>query len=219
MDTLIKQHLSRAKTRMKKQADKSRYERSFQVGNMVFLKLHPYVQSSLAPRSNQKLAFKFFGPFHVLDKIGPVAYKLQLPDYSSIHPVFHVSQLKKAVTAEEEVLSSFPDDLALPRVHESVLQKRVVYHGGLPKQQILVQWSGWPDSLATWENFEHLRQRFPDAPAWGQAVLQEGENVTAPPADVPGRSTRKQKPNKKWTGLDWVNVLASTNAGPAHVTK
>jgi hypothetical protein len=191
MDTLVKQHLHRAKTRMKKQADKSRSERSFQ----------------------------FFGPFRILEKIGPVAYKLQLPDYSSIHPVFHVSQLKKAVTAEEEVLFSFPDDLALPRVPKSVLQKRVVYHGGLPKQQILVQWSGWPDSLSTWENFEHLRQRFPDAPAWGQAVLQEGENVTAPPAVVPGRPTRKQKPSKKWTGPEWVNVLASTNAGPAHVTK
>jgi hypothetical protein len=41
----------------------------------------------------------------------------------------------------------------------------------------------------------------------------------APPAVVPGRPTKKQKPSKKWTDPEWVNVLASTNAGPAHVTK
>jgi hypothetical protein len=76
---------------MKRQADKGRSERQFQVGDQVYLKLQPYVQSSLAPRSNQKLAFKFFGPYPVVRRIGSVAYKLKLPDDSSIHPVFHVS--------------------------------------------------------------------------------------------------------------------------------
>lgn len=46
---LIKQHLGRAQVRMKRQADKRRSERVFAVGDMVFLKLQPYVQSSLAP--------------------------------------------------------------------------------------------------------------------------------------------------------------------------
>jgi hypothetical protein len=93
--SLIKQHLARAKLRMKRQADKKRSERKFEVGDKVFLKLQPYVQSSLAPRSNQKLSFKFFGPYEVLAKVGSVAYKIALPVSSSVHPVFHVSQLKK----------------------------------------------------------------------------------------------------------------------------
>jgi ribosomal protein L21E len=60
MNNLIQQHLSRAQRRMKNQADKARAERQFAVGDWVYLKLQPYVQTSLAHRANQKLAFKFF---------------------------------------------------------------------------------------------------------------------------------------------------------------
>lgn len=97
MDTLLQQHLLRAKQRMKKQADKFRSERHFSVGDLVYLKLQPYVQSSLDARAHQKLAFMFFGPFRIVAKIGSFAYKLDLPPSTSIHHVFHVSQLKLAV--------------------------------------------------------------------------------------------------------------------------
>jgi hypothetical protein len=63
MNTLIQQHLTRAQKRMKTQADKSRSERTFAVGDWVYLKLQPHVQALLALCANQKLAFKFFGPF------------------------------------------------------------------------------------------------------------------------------------------------------------
>jgi hypothetical protein len=66
MIEVIRQHLNRANVRMKNQADKGRTELSFEVGDLVFLKLQPYIQSSLAPRANQKLVFKFFGPFSVV---------------------------------------------------------------------------------------------------------------------------------------------------------
>lgn len=76
MQQLVRQHLLRAQDRMKKQADKRRVERQFVVGDMVFLKLQPYVQSSIAPRANHKLAYKFFGPYRVMERIGKVAYRL-----------------------------------------------------------------------------------------------------------------------------------------------
>jgi hypothetical protein len=96
-NALIKKHLHRAAAHMKFQADKGRTERVFDIGDWVFLKLQPYVQSSLAPRANQKLSFRFFGPYQILQKVGEVAYRLALPASSLIHLVFHVSQLKKVV--------------------------------------------------------------------------------------------------------------------------
>ena len=111
MTSLIQQHLSRAQTRMKRQADKHRSDRSFAVSDWVFLKVQPYVQSSLARRANQKLAFRFFGPYQILERIGPAAYKLALPSSSSIHPVFHVSQLKVS-HGKMSVSDVLPDELA-----------------------------------------------------------------------------------------------------------
>jgi hypothetical protein len=55
---LIQQQLLRAQQRMKSQADKLRTEREFSVGDSFYLKLQPYIQSSTAQRSNQKLSFK-----------------------------------------------------------------------------------------------------------------------------------------------------------------
>ncbi|KAL0291646.1 UNVERIFIED_CONTAM: hypothetical protein Sradi_7018200 [Sesamum radiatum] len=49
---------------------------------------------SVRRRSSQKLASRFFGPFRILRRLGPVAYELDLPPASCIHPVFHASLLK-----------------------------------------------------------------------------------------------------------------------------
>jgi ribosomal protein L21E len=66
MNQLIRQHLLRAQDRMKKQAYKKRFEHSFSVGDLVYMKLQPYIQSSVVHRANQKLGFKYFGPFPIL---------------------------------------------------------------------------------------------------------------------------------------------------------
>jgi hypothetical protein len=173
MQALIQQQLARAKSRTKLQADKNHIERVFTVGTWVYIKLQPYVQSSVAARSNKKLAYRFFGPYQILEKIGTIAYKLQLPAGSAIHPVFHVSQLKGAIPVTQ-VAQPLPVSLDGPRVPERVLQKRVATSGAAVWFQALVQWSGMPESLVTWEDVEGLRQRFPCAPAWGQAGPQEG---------------------------------------------
>ena len=120
---LVRQHLARAQNRMKVAADKNRSERVFAVGDHVYLKIQPYVQSSLAPRANQKLAFRYFGPFPIIAKLGPVAYKLALPESCSIHPVIHVSQLKKALPSSVSV-AQLPDQLDGLQVPQKILQRR-----------------------------------------------------------------------------------------------
>lgn len=99
LSAFLQEQLQRAQLRMKHKADKGRSERAFSVGESVFLKLQPYVQSLMVNRPYPKLAFKFFGPSKILEKVGTAAYRLGLPDHSLVHPVFHVSQLKPHVPA------------------------------------------------------------------------------------------------------------------------
>jgi len=162
---------------MKSQADKNRTEREFQVGDLVYLKLQPYIQTSVASRSNQKLSFRFFGPFPVLQRIGQVAYKLELPPDAKIHPVVHVSQLKKQVPPQQLVsqdLSALCTDPSAVLVPEKLLDNKLVQKGSSTVKLLLVQWSLLPPELATWEEECDLARRFQLSPALGQAGFQQG---------------------------------------------
>jgi hypothetical protein len=75
---------------------------------MVYLKLQPFAQTSVAHRSCAKLTFKYFGPFKIVDKTGSTAYKLLLPESAVIHPVFHVSQLKQHIPNFAPVFTELP---------------------------------------------------------------------------------------------------------------
>jgi hypothetical protein len=142
---------------MKRQADKQRSERVFNVGDMVFLKLQPYVQTSVASHANQKLSFNFFGPYKILERIGSVAYKLQLPSSAAIHPVFHVSQLKATCPSGQQVLPHIPDLANSYQIPEKILQKRLLPGDPGSRYETLVKWSTLPEHLATWENYDNLK--------------------------------------------------------------
>lgn len=178
----LKEHLARAQNRMKQLADKGRIPREFQVGELVLLKLQPYAQKTVVNRPCPKLAFKFFGPYKVLARIGPVAYKLELPEEAQVHPVFHVSQLKPFhpnYTPVFKVLPRVADLTKTDIVPVAILDRRLVRKGSHAVPQVLIQWSDVPTEAATWEDYYVVKTRFPDAIAWGQADSEAGGNVTA----------------------------------------
>jgi hypothetical protein len=86
-----------AQNRQKISADKHRIEHNFEFGDLVFLRLQPYRQSSLKKSGAEKLKPRFYGPYRIMCQVDEVAYELELPKESKIHNVFHVSCLKKAV--------------------------------------------------------------------------------------------------------------------------
>ncbi|XP_073355595.1 uncharacterized protein [Aegilops tauschii subsp. strangulata] len=166
---------------MKDSADKKRSVRVFAVDDWVFPKIQPYIQRSLDTRANQKLSFKYFGPFQVVQRVGQVAYKLQLPALCSIHPVFHVSQLQRALPPSEQALEELPAKAASSPEPVEVLGTRLHRRGKNQVPQVLIRWTDQPASLATWEDRDELQHHYPEAPTWGQAGSQEGETVTAQP--------------------------------------
>ena len=83
---------------MKQQEDQHHSERIFEEGDWVFLRLQTYKQMSLKQlNKDNKLAPRYYGPYKVLQKIGSMAYKIELPASSRVHPIFHVSYLKKVI--------------------------------------------------------------------------------------------------------------------------
>ncbi|KAJ0045906.1 hypothetical protein Pint_05376 [Pistacia integerrima] len=102
-------------------------EREFQIGDWVYLRLQPYRQAFVSLRRNLKLSPRYFGPFKILARIGVVAYKLELPPESRIHPIFHISLLKKKIGCNVEVHTQLPevqeDRRIVPRL-KAILDKR-----------------------------------------------------------------------------------------------
>ncbi|GKA63073.1 hypothetical protein Tco_0762679 [Tanacetum coccineum] len=96
----IKQRMQAARDRQKSYADLKRKPMEFQVADRVMLKVSPWkVVVRFGKRG--KLNPRYVGPFKVLEKIGTVAYKLDLPqELIRVHNTFHVSNLKKCYSDE-----------------------------------------------------------------------------------------------------------------------
>lgn len=88
----LKENLQRSINHMKEYYYRGYRKETFQVGNMVYLKLQPHSQQTISQKTLYKLGCRYYGPFRVSGRLGEVAYKLDLPSDAQIHPVVHVSQ-------------------------------------------------------------------------------------------------------------------------------
>ena len=94
---IIQQRLKTAFSKQKSDADPKRKDVSFFPRDLVFLKVSP-MKGVMRFGKKGKLAPRYIGPFEIKSRVGEVAYRLVLPpEWSWIHPVFHVSMLRKYI--------------------------------------------------------------------------------------------------------------------------
>ncbi|KAL8118331.1 hypothetical protein AgCh_016023 [Apium graveolens] len=176
----LKANLLQAQHRMKLQEDLSRREVEFKVGDHVYLKLQPYRQQSLARRPFDKLSSRYYGPYEITQRVGSVAYKLALPSTAIIHPVFHVSQLKKAVghlVISPQLPPALTESMVMESKPEQVLGIRTSSAGQATDHEVLIKWEGLPESESTWEHSSNIIQFFPDFHLEDKVNLLAGGNA------------------------------------------
>lgn len=152
--------LLNSRNRMKQVADKSRSEVHFQVGEQVLLNTK---NLSFKGRSCRKLLPRWIGPFTISATVGSVAYKLDLPPSVNIHPVFHVSLLRKYYPSARKPPPPPPEvvDGEEEYVVERILDHRVSKRRGR-KKFFLVRWAGYGAEHDSWEPIDNL-DNCPDA--------------------------------------------------------
>lgn len=168
----LRDHLQAAQHRMKQFADKHRVDCQFKVVDVVYLKLQPYRQITMAVRRNLKLSSRYYGPFEILERVGPIAYKLRLPEGSHVHPVFYVSLVKRSPKVERLVIPTAPltwDEGRLLAKPEKIIDRRIVCQGNQVATQVLVKWSNLPEEYSTWEDYKFSNRSF-------QRLILEGKD-------------------------------------------
>ncbi|GJU01467.1 putative reverse transcriptase domain-containing protein [Tanacetum coccineum] len=162
---LIKEKLKAARDRQKSYADNRRKPLEFEVGDRVMLKVSPW-KGVIRFGKKGKLALRYVRPFKILERIGPVAYRLRLPEeLSGVHDTFHVSNLKKCLAdASLHVpLDEINVDKTLRFVEEPVeIMDRDVKRLKRSKISLVkVRWNSKRGPEFTWERKDYMKSKYP----------------------------------------------------------
>ncbi|GJU02455.1 putative reverse transcriptase domain-containing protein [Tanacetum coccineum] len=162
----IKERLKTARSRQKSYADKRRKPLEFQVGDRVLLKVSPW-KGVVRFGKKGKLAPRYVGPFEIVEHVGPVAYRLKLPqELSCVHDTFHVSNLKKCL-AEPDVqvpLDEIEIDENLRFVEEpiEIVERDVKKLKRRRIPLVKVRWNSRQGAEYTWEREDQFQKKYPN---------------------------------------------------------
>lgn len=161
----IKNRLLTARSRQKSYADLRRRPLEFNVGDKVMLKVSPW-KGVIRFGKRGKLSPRYIGPFKILARVGPVAYKLELPEgLQGIHNTFHVSNLKKCLSDESLIipLEELRIDDKLHFIEEPVeIMDREVKQLKQSRIPIVkVRWNTRRGQEYTWEREDQIRGKYP----------------------------------------------------------
>lgn len=161
----IKSRLQAARDRQKSYADKRRKPLEFQVGDRVMLKVSPW-KGVIRFGKRGKLNPRYIGPFKILARIGPVAYRLELPqELNSVHNVFHVCNLKKCLSDETFAipLEEIQIDERLNFIEEPVeIMDREIKRLKQSRIPIVkVRWNSRRGPEYTWEREDEIKRKYP----------------------------------------------------------
>ncbi|KAI3754492.1 hypothetical protein L1987_54276 [Smallanthus sonchifolius] len=161
----IKDRLKAARDRQKSYADNRRKPLEFQIGDRVMLKVSPW--KGVARFGNRgKLNPRYVGPFEILARVGPVAYKLKLPqELNNVHDTFHVSNLKKCLSYETLIIP--PDEIHIDdKLHfiEETIEISDWKVQRLRRSRIKlvkVRWNSKRGPEYTWEREDQMKTKYP----------------------------------------------------------
>jgi len=144
---------------MKHYVDTKRRDISYDVGDLVYVRLRPYRQRSLSSSTYHKLSKRFYGPYKILARIGTVAYQLDLPPESIIHPVFHCSLLKHhhGPTLDPTLIPSEAFNHQPIIRPLAILATRMDKSTDPPTKMVLVQWFRLSPDNTSWEEWAQLK--------------------------------------------------------------
>ncbi|GKC30944.1 hypothetical protein Tco_1038238, partial [Tanacetum coccineum] len=162
---LIKEKLKAARDHQKSYADNRHKQLQFEVGDRVMLKVSPW-KGVIHFGKKGMLAPRYVGPFEILERIGPVAYRLRLPEeLSRVHDTFHVSNLKKCLAdASLHVpLGEIKVDKTLHFVeeHVEIMDRGVKSFERSKIALVKVRWNSKRGPEFTWEREDYMKSKYP----------------------------------------------------------